>query len=136
MPDATQKSDIECVVSMGSSLFEISGQKHDFGVEKVIPWRAQRAIFSRILASWHLKTQNSSGLRAPRATHGQVLSSSGAKSVPRFLMCRVLNTGPRVYTNWQWVVYTIFVTVAKNGPTKSLSSSLEPGSSELVLQQY
>ena len=28
------------------------------------------------------------------------------------------------YTSWQWVVYTIFVTVAKNGPTKSLSSSL------------
>ena len=23
------------------------------------------------------------------------------------------------YTNWQWVVYTIFVTVAKNGPTKA-----------------
>ena len=28
------------------------------------------------------------------------------------------------YTNWQWVVYTIFVTVAKNGPTRTQSDFL------------
>ena len=70
-----KKSDIECVILAGSSHFAISARNHEstIGAEKVIP---QRAIFSKILASWHLKTNFLCGLRAPPATHGQVLSSS------------------------------------------------------------
>ena len=38
--------------------------------------------------------------------HGQVLSCSGAKSLPRFLTLGVLNGGPKVYSSleryWDW----------------------------------
>ena len=71
--------------------------RDDGGPRWLSLWRAQRAIFSKILALWCLKTPKFSGLRGPWAAHGQVLSLSGAKSMPRFLTSGVLNAGPRVY---------------------------------------
>ena len=34
---------------------------------------------------------------SPHDPHGHILSSSGAKSLPTFLMSGILNGGPRVY---------------------------------------
>ena len=92
-----KRSDIECVILEGSSLFSSVGEITTSVVklETGHPWRAQRAIFPRDLTLLHPKTQNFSGFHGPWDGHGHILRSSGAKSLPIFLCQLFLTVGPK-----------------------------------------
>ena len=67
-------------------------------VVQVVVFGARSARFFQGFSHfWHLKSRFFAGLAGPPANSGQILSSSGAKSLPKFLTSGVLNAGPRVY---------------------------------------
>ena len=84
----------------GVFTFLVSWRNHDVGGRTGHPWRAQRAIFSRISTFLNPKTQNFLMASMAMDGHGHILSSSGAKSLPRLLTLGILNDGPRVYFNF------------------------------------